>query len=95
MDPAILTLSELNQVKPFMAFIEEPTTAAAAQTSKDGSAAPPATEEVEEKEDEGFQRRRSKQPAGGSIGEAPLSIPPIRQIPFMSPSSKFQFTSTC
>ena len=87
MDPGILTVSELNLVRPFVVLTTGTSSTAVTQTSKDGSAAPPTTEEVGE-EDEGLQRRRSKQPVNESTGEVPLNIPPIRQIPFLSPSSK-------
>ena len=71
-----------------MVFTEGTSSIATTHTSKDGFAAPATTEEVEE-EDGGLQRRRFKQPAIESTREVPLSIPPICQILFMPPSSKF------
>ena len=74
MDPMILTLEELNRVRPFVALEEQTTLTAAIQTSKGGSAVPPIIEEMAEEEEVGLQRMRSKQPAGG----APLNIVPLR-----------------
>ena len=74
MDPTIFTLEELNQIRPFMALIEDTTSTSAIQTSKGGFAIPPTIEEVKEEEDGGLQRRRSKQPAGG----APLDVASFR-----------------
>ena len=61
MDLAILTVSQLNQVRPFVVLTEETSSTAATQTLKDGSAVPLTTEEVGD-DDKGLQRRRSKQP---------------------------------
>ena len=54
MDPAILTLDMLNQVRPFVALTEGSSSVATAQTSKSGPTVPLSTEEVEEEEDGGL-----------------------------------------
>ena len=60
MDPAILTLDMLNQVRPFVALTEGSSSTATTQTSKGGLVAPQAIEEVEDEEDGGLQQRKSK-----------------------------------
>ena len=55
MDPAILTLDMLNQVRPFMVLSEGSSSVVAAQSSKGEPIAPSTTEEAEEEGDGGLQ----------------------------------------
>ena len=87
MDPAILTLDQLNRVRPFVVLAKETTPTTTTQTSKGESTLPPTAEEVAEEEDEGLQRRRPRQPVGG----APLNVVPLSQVPYLQPPSKFSF----
>ena len=86
MDPAILTLNMLDQVRPFVVLTEGTSSVAATQTSKGETiTAPTNAEEVEEEEDVGLQRRKSKQPRSEPDKGAPLNIPPSAKFLFYLP----------
>ena len=89
MDPAILALDMLNQVRPFVVLSKGSSYIAAAQTSKGGPTAPSTTEEVEEEKDGGLQQRKSKQPRSEPDKGAPLNVLPLPQVPLLPPSSIF------